>query len=87
MNIEIVVKKKGSVFEALAYDDSGKEIDRLIAFSETKARRLLKIRLGIEVKKEKKKKEKRGKITLFESKSVMGGLKGVTSSRPWKKTK
>ena len=50
MGVDIVVKKKGSVFEAIAYDESGSEVDRLVAFSESKARRLLKIRLGIEGK-------------------------------------
>ena len=87
MGVDIVVKKKGSVFEAIAYDESGSEVDRLVAFSESKARRLLKIRLGIEVKKENKVKEKRMPSTMLESKSVMGGLKGITSSRPWRKTK
>lgn len=87
MSIDIVVKKKGSVFEATAYDESGIEVDRLVAFSESKARRLLKIRLGLGVKKEKKVNEKRKPSTMLESKSVMSGLKGITSSRPWKKTK
>ena len=87
MSMDIIVKKKGSVFEATAYDESGTEVDRLVAFSESKARRLLKIRLGIEVKKEKKAKEKRKPSTMLESKCVMSGLKGKTSSRPWKKTK
>ncbi len=87
MSINIVVKKKGSVFEAIAYDKSGSEVDRLVAFSESKARRLLKIRLGIDVKKEKKVKDKRKPSTMLDSKSVMSGLKGITSSRPWKKTK
>lgn len=87
MDINIVVNKKGSVFEAIAYDYTGTEIDRLVAFSESKARRLLKVKLGMQVKKEKKKKEKRNPSTLLDSKSIMTGLKGVTSSRPWKNTK
>jgi len=87
MNINIVINKKGSVFEAVAYDFNGAEIDRLVAFSESKARRLLKIKLGVKVKQEKKKKENGTHFTLLDSKSVMTGLKGITSSRPWGKTK
>ncbi|QEA37726.1 hypothetical protein FGL86_00685 [Pistricoccus aurantiacus] len=87
MDVDIVVKKKGSVFEAVAYDNSGLKIDSLVAFSAANARRLLKIKLGMEVKKPKKKKVKRQPTTLLDSRSVMSGLQGVTSSKPWKKTK
>tara|TARA_R110001583_G_C5569059_1_gene401897 strand:+ start:801 stop:1064 length:264 start_codon:yes stop_codon:yes gene_type:complete len=87
MSIKIVVNKKGSVFEAVAYDITGTEIDKLVALSESKARHLLKVKLGIKVKREKKKKEKKIPSTLLDSNSVMAGLKGITSSRPWNKTK
>jgi len=88
MSINILIKREGSVYEAIAYDESGQKIDTLIAFTESNARRLLKEKLGmIKAKKPKEKKEKRTPSTLLDSGSVMRGLQGVTSSRPWKKTK
>ncbi|MCQ8888980.1 hypothetical protein NQT72_05600 [Pseudoalteromonas carrageenovora] len=88
MDIKIVVKKKLSVYEAKAFDTDGKLIDSLVALSESNARRLLKEKLGL-VKKSKPKKSKPKKVpsSLLDSGSVLTGLRGVTSSKPWRKTK
>ncbi|WP_143025085.1 hypothetical protein [Franzmannia pantelleriensis] len=88
MNLDIVVKKKGAVYEATAFDESGEKVDSLVAFTASNARRLLKEKLGLGSGNKPKKKKKRGpRPTLYDSGSVMSGLRGVTTSRPWKKTK
>lgn len=87
MNISIEVKQKGPVFEAVAYDASGNELDRLVAFTASNARRLLKHKLGLKVNKKKKTQEMKHISTLLDSKSIMRGLEGITSSRNWKKVK
>ena len=83
MDIKIVVKKKLSVYEARAFDTDGKLIDSLVALSESNARRLLKEKLGLV----KKSKPKKMPSSLLDSGSVLTGLRGVTSSKPWRKTK
>ncbi|MEJ8680085.1 hypothetical protein P0C22_16215 [Plesiomonas shigelloides] len=86
MNITILVISKESVFEAIAYDSNGLEVDRITGLTEASARRLLKLKLGLPVKK-KKNKRTPSKATLFDTGSVMSGLRGITSSKNWKKVK
>ena len=86
MDFEIEVKQLGQVYIARAKNESGEEICRAVAFSARKARESLKTKLGLSFKK-KKDKPIRPSQSLYDSGSVMGRLRGVTSSRNWRKTK
>lgn len=87
MDVDIRVVKKGSVFVATAYNLEGNEVESLVAFSESNARRLLREKLGLAKKKQVKKKNKDPYFKRNKSGSVMENLVGVTSARNWKKHK